>query len=184
MQVPRPWLCQGDVFRSVPIVYPRQVDDQIKFESRSGAALLLTENCQLDKIGPGEGQPAIRRLVFAPIWPLTALATSMQRLLREHQVNPPEGVYLDDIGVGQETTALLGEAYQLPASYFSVSIQDFHGTPGLEPHAVRLVANRNADRLCSMTTAERLLLHDKMTVFWTRMRAEGSTLFDPGVGIS
>jgi hypothetical protein len=177
LQNAQPWLAQGDVFALLPCTVPR-VDHagQVQFLRREVSAVLLTEGCQLDKPEPGKPlAPRIRRLQFAPLRPIEDLRAETQLLLRQHQINPPEAVYLDEVD-GEEVVAFLGEAFWLPAGYFFLELQDFSGCEGIGGDTMRVVARRNASRLCGMSEAERLLLHDKMTVFWTSLRAEGAEL--------
>ena len=142
------------------------------------AAILLTEGCQLDKRDIVNGAPVhrITRLTFAPLRPIDDFEPHDQELLRAlHTIDPPEGIYLDDVE-GEECAAMLGEAFWLPAAYFSPQIADFSGTPDIGLDPMRLVAGTNDDRVCGMSLAERILMQDKMHVFWTATKRKDSSL--------
>jgi hypothetical protein len=122
----------------------------------------------------------VQRFQFAPIRAAQDFDPGARDLVSQLQISPPEAIYVDDVQ-GQEGVVLLGEAYPLPAEYFKPELQDFSHhemvSDGTDP--VRLVATADHDRVCTMLEAERLLLHDKLPVYWTYRQAEGPTLFDP-----
>jgi hypothetical protein len=166
----KPWLCQGDLFENVPRVLVRQLfSGDIDSVVDPGAALLLSEGCQIDK-RKGNGQPNIPRLVFAPVNLLSAsgLDGNIVSRLRNYEIAPPGAVYIPDVGDGNEGVALLSEAYPIPAPYFSLASENFALHPEsdpADPHHV--VARSNAARLSTMDDAELRVMHDKMTTFWT-----------------
>jgi hypothetical protein len=153
-------------------------DGAVSFRQVYTAALLLTENCQLDKRDMVDGTAVhrISRLSFAPLHSINDVNENVQSLLRDtFSIDPPEGVYLDDVD-GQECFAMLGEAFWLPAPFFSPRLEDFSKEPDVGSDPLRLVATRNDVRVCGMCVSERILLNDKMHVFWTATKRRGSEL--------
>jgi hypothetical protein len=174
-----PWLSQGDVFNNVPVIFSRlDVAGRVHFAEEVGPAMLLTEGCALDRRQEGNSS-IVRRLQFAPLRAVDSFSPRARELLHQLQINPPEAIYLDDVA-GQDAVVLLGDAYPIPAAYLRPELRDFSGHQEIAEgtDAMRLVATTDPERICTMGETERLLLHDKMTVYWTYRRAEGPTLFD------
>jgi len=140
----------------------------VEFVLDRGAALLLTDDCQLDKRTSRAAKPKVSRLQFAPLRDLAAmkLEDDTIRRLRAGEINPPEAMYID-LGDGQECVALLGEAYTIPASYFALECQDFtgHFEADIED-PVHVVPRRADTRDLTMEPHELLLMQQKMALFW------------------
>jgi len=170
MEPCRPWLCQGDVFERIPIVTTRLNGNEITFIQEQGTALLLTEGCQLDK-RLRNGQPKATRYQFAPLHAIEGcdLGPDIIGRLERQEVNPPELVYVDDIGDGEAAFGMLSEAFMIPSAFFAPDSQNFTGVPGADPaDPHHMVATRNGDRLASMSERERHLLQSKMALYWTK----------------
>ena len=107
-----PWLCQGDIFEQVPIItFGRNEAGTYNFKSDFGAALLLTENCQLDKPHQAGEQLRISFFQFAPIVPFKTsnISASIRGQLRSQRHTNPTGlVHIADVGDGTEGVADLG----------------------------------------------------------------------------
>src|SRR5206468_3632953 len=90
----QPWLQQGDVFEHVPWFRPTLTDDGTPTSLReSGAALLITESCQLDKrTNSGKIRPGLR-LQFLPLGDVSELNHDSQTRLLGREDNPPEAIY-------------------------------------------------------------------------------------------
>ena len=77
-----PWLCQGDLFRDVPIVdCTLQGRATIRPRISNGPALLLTHDCAMDK-RTKSGLPRVERLQFAPLKVVSAEQGSRGRTIR------------------------------------------------------------------------------------------------------
>ena len=166
----RPWLCQGDLFESVATIVVRQdFSEAVEPLVDEGAALLLSEGCQLDK-RRSNGKPHIPRLVFSPINSLVSamLGPDIEGRLRRGEVAPPGVVYIDNVGDGTEGVALLSEAYPIPAPYFALVSEDFSAHDEADPKdPFHMVAQRHNERRFTMTDDEVYLLHSKIAAFWT-----------------
>jgi hypothetical protein len=167
----KPWLRQGDVFEEMPLVTVRFAAERLDFVPGIGAAVLLTEGCVLDK-GRTSRSGAYRptRLQFAPLYPAAkaaALGDDRLRRLRARELKPPEFIYVDDVGDGQECFALLGEAFPVLSAFFDIELRDYTNDPESDPddpfHACPKV---NDTRTCSMSADDRLLLQRKMAFYW------------------
>jgi hypothetical protein len=165
-----PWLCQGDVFSEVPrLVVCCNERGAVQWSNTPGAALLLTDNCILDKRTSKAQKPKAKRLHFAPIRLLADASLEQDQIdkARRRELNPPEPVYLDlrayDMG---ECVALIGETYPVPVDHFG----GLTGTsdPNDSGDSFRsAIANPDRDsRICTMEQAEIDDLLAKMAFFW------------------
>ena len=175
MEDPKPWIRQGDIFRRVWRVV-RTVDDGIiKNTTSQESALLVSHGCDLDK-KDASGHPAIVQLIFAPI----SLATNFPKLdagllrkLKDGAISPPSLVYIPVEDGQAETVANLGQTFFVPAEYFEPRLQDFTGRPDLEDDTTtRLVLGRTVERTGTLSESEVAILHNKITVFFTRTQLE------------
>lgn len=154
-----PWLCQGDVFESVPL----------PGAGAWGPAVLLTHDCNLDKAS-GKGDVAIARIQFAPLID-TASNPSLRGQLRKGSLNPPEAVLVGKLPAGWEGFLLLGEMFTLPADHFEPELVTFPpGPENPEPDFPHLRCTREGNRLARMEEVAIRLLHEKMVLFWTRQQ--------------
>lgn len=179
MEPNRPWLCQGDLFAEVPICEV-SLDSLVGVRYRTrgnGTALLITDDCQLDKRTSKAQKPKVSRLQFVPVRDLVEqqLGHDLERRLRAGEVQPPEVVYLP-LSDGLEGVALLGEAYHIPASYFSLEVVDFSGQAGADPEdPFHVCPTRHDSRALTLSNDERRLLQEKMAWYWTHMKLPPST---------
>ena len=166
-----PWLRQGDVFEDVPWVGTNlRADREVGVHVGHGSALLITENCQMDK-RTRSGRSKLARLQFCPLRGLNEpnldVNDDTKRRLRAGEISPPEGVFVGDVD-GDETFVLLGEAYTLPAEYFSIRVEAFEGHPAADPEdPFHIVAAVNGERIGTLDRRSVEVMHAKMSVFWT-----------------
>lgn len=171
MRAALPWLTQGDVFRSVPILLPELGQDgRVAWEQAAGPALLLTHGCVLDKAS-NAGVLKISRIFFLPILSIDTLDRNAKSLLRKRQLTPPEAIHLGNLGELAESFATLSEAYYLPAAFFVPRLSVFEGHPDAEPGERHLEATTADTRIGRVEESEGDLLLDKMNAFWTRREA-------------
>jgi hypothetical protein len=86
-------------------------------------------------------------------------------------------VYLATVhasGDAEEGVALLSEAFTLPAEYFDLGVVDCSDAEDWieDGDPFRAFAGQHGERTVTMTADELQLMHQKMQVFWTGMRAE------------
>jgi hypothetical protein len=171
-----PWLRQGDVFEDVPFFVPAHAGDALIIPvGDGGAAVLITENCQLDKrTNSGRPRPG-QRLQFLPLRDIAALGDDRMRRLIERADNPPEAIYV----LPYEDThlvGLLGEAYSIPATWFGARSEDFTGHVEADPDdPFHLVVEERHYRVGTMEPADIELMYRKMSLYWTgdeRVQAE------------
>lgn len=163
-----PWLCQGDIFASVPILESDLNDETIDVRVESGPAMLLTHGCALDK-KTRAGVLKLERMHFLPLRSTQLLDQGRQDMLRSKpsEIAPSEAFYLGHVGV-TESHVLLSEPYYLPAAYFQPSLYELALEDG-EAES-RMKANHGDTRIGRLTAAHLQLLLDKMNVYWTRRR--------------
>lgn len=90
-------------------------------------------------------------------------------MLRRRKVQPFEAFYVGDVADLGECYCVLSEMYSLPASYFQPALQAFEGHPGVpDDSETYLVAQNNDSRIGRLSDADRALLLDKISGFWTR----------------
>jgi len=168
----RGWLCQGDLFADVPILQIQPTLLEPKPVIKRGLSVLVTYDCQLDK-RTSRNAPKITWMQFAPVRPMADLAAADERVkrdLRNGKLNFPEAVFIEESFIGEECVMLLSELYSLPSSYFGIDIRETDGEFEAGEDRFRAFANQNAERVCTMTEAERTLLRAKMIVFWTGLQ--------------
>ena len=164
------WLSQGDVFGSVPVPTHRLVNGRVMHGTKDAPALLLTDDCILDK--RSDANPAIKRLNLSPIWPMEDQKYSARKTaaLRSGLVNPPDPIYVNLAGyvaTGEpvEGVAMLSETFAVPESYFGITaITDASDVVDSYRHAIS--RTRTDTRMCTMDQAEKRLLREKLALFW------------------
>lgn len=165
----KPWLCQGDIWESVPILVP-DVDTTGELRAtcdQEGTVVLATHGCVLDK-ATRSGQSTIERLQFLPLLALATQDRNRQALLRREEVNPAEAIFVGDVpGIG-EAYCLLSEIYWLPARWFDPELVSFDGHPDAEEGTKYLTARSGGTRLGRLEDERVSILHQKMRAFWTR----------------
>ena len=169
----RPWLCQGDIWESVPIVLPA-INASGALEvtcDQAGPALLATHGCDLDK-ATGSGRSKIERLQFMPLLALSQQDRNRQALLRREQINPPEAMFVGSVPSIGDAFCLLSEMYWLPARWFDPELISYDDHPDAEEGSRYLTARHNGDRLGRLEDERVHLLHQKMRAFWTRLIQE------------
>lgn len=164
MEACKPWLCQGDVFASIPLAVT-SLDDggSLLAVVDQGPALLLTHDCQLDKRG-------LSRVVFAPLSSPDDAGVTGSNLgqLRKGWLTPPEAIYLPDAGNGEEAIALLGQAFTIPTEYFDLALEDFSDHLEHDPEQPWHARARRFDtRAATMSPDETQLMRWKMAAYWT-----------------
>jgi hypothetical protein len=167
-----PWLSQGDIFESVPLIFADGVTEagEIRVEQRPVPALLITHGCVLDK-ATNSGVPAIKRLSFLPLTAVEAQDRGRQAALRKGGTAPYEVLYLGDCGPAGESFVVLSEVTYLPAAYFDPYLDPWtgHERAGVEDRYLTL--GRNSARFGRVDDNVLNLLLDKMNLFWTRREA-------------
>jgi hypothetical protein len=165
-----PWLCQGDIFRDIPVLIPRILADAmvVAVAVELGPAILVTHNCAMDK-QTRSGQPRVERLNFLPLLSLDATDPNRRALLRRRSLEPYEALYVGPVAEFGETYCVLSEMYPLPARYFRPSIRSFEGHPSAGSDEQQyLVPTVNDTRIGRIDDSVLRLLHDKLNAHWTR----------------
>jgi hypothetical protein len=89
-----PWLGQGDIFSSVPVLdVTLSSSGAVQAEVAEGPAVLLSHDCDMDKPDRTTGQPRISRMQFARLRSVDATSPTFQTTLRasKNSVGPFEG---------------------------------------------------------------------------------------------
>lgn len=176
-----PWLRQGDVFRSIPWVLSRLVGAEVEaYVAQDGGALLVTENCQMDKRIKSESGFVTRldRLQFAPLRLVEDIPNpDIRRRIRQLNPNPPDPVFVGDVLPDQgDWYASLSEIYDLPAAFFGAVLRNHTGDVDLEDDDPwRLVAAQHDTRAGTLPADRLHSMRQKMVIFWTK--------HDPGTTI-
>lgn len=168
VQPPQDWLCQGDVFRSVPLIIPALNQGTVVASVNNGPALVLTHGCAMDK-PTRDGRPRIEFLTVAPLLSLAVQDNNRQTLLRKQAAErqPYEVLYLGEVADFGEAYVSLSETALIPASLFQPVLQAIT-LPGEAEPSNCLVPTVNGDRVATLTASHLELLLDKMMTFWTR----------------
>jgi len=165
-----PWLCQGDVFSSIPVLVPSVLANAsvVAVAVEFGPAVLVTHGCAMDK-PTRAGLPRVERLNFIPLLSLTAADANRQALLKRGQLEPFEALYVGDVPDLGEAYCVLSEMYPLPAAYLRPTIRSFEDHPlaGIDQQQY-LVATMNDTRIGRLPETVLELLHDKLNAYWTR----------------
>jgi len=152
------------VFESVPYVHlapPRRlVNEEV-------SALLVSENCQIDKrTARGLPRPN-QRLLFLPVRALESFDGSYRSKMLRGEVQPPEAVYLGE-HEGQKLAAKLGEVFSLPAAIFSPASVDFSSHPEAdEVDPFHMTVHVRWTRLMTMEPDALTTMHRKIWLFLT-----------------
>lgn len=161
------WLCQGDIFANAPVLdYPNMSDGRLIPQLRNGPAMLVTHDCDLDKLSGGK--PKIERMAFVRLRNVEELPANRADLIRRSngKLQPYEAQYLGRIpGVG-ESYVLVSDPYFVPVSYFGTAIVQY---PGPEPNQ-HLTATANDSRRFRLSNADLTLFRTKWTINWTRLQ--------------
>ena len=162
-----PWLCQGDLFSSAPVLYYPDLSQDLLAQLRKGPAMLITHDCALDKMN-NRGEAAIERLSFVRIRDLTATPDHRQQLLRTNaaELQPFEAHYLGEVAGFGESYVLLSDPYYLPAGYFGVETRAFTGLPDGEK---RLAITNHDTRFGRLGDQSLELFRKKWNAYWTRV---------------
>jgi hypothetical protein len=170
-----PWLCQGDIFRDVPVIDVTLADpSRVEVISRSGPAVLLTHDCAMDKPNR-RGEPRVERLQFARLRSIDALPPDKQGSLRGSATSsgPFDVLYVGEISDLGESFILLSDPYYLPAAYFALRFDDYTGHPDAGAGSATYAAPGAHDtRLGRLDQAQMDLLRVKMLAFWARVQQE------------
>jgi hypothetical protein len=167
-----PWLGQGDIFASAPIVDVTLTDTgHVQSTVIEGPAVLLTHDCDMDKPDNATGQPRIERMQFAKLRAVDALPASYQRTLRTNRNNPGpfEALYLGDIANLGECCVLLSDPYYIPSTYFIPTFGDYSDHPEGAEGARYTTIQLHDSRLGRLDETQLILLRRKMAAFWTRL---------------
>jgi hypothetical protein len=167
-----PWLCQGDIFASVPIIDITLTDaGAVHAAVVEGPAVLLTHDCDMDKPDSSTGQPRIQRMQFARLRAVDATPAHYQRNLRTNRnnVGPFEALYLGEIADFGESCILLSDPYYIPSDYFLPTFEDFGGHADAAEGDRYIAAQLHDSRVGRLDEAQLILLRRKMAAFWTRM---------------
>ena len=164
---PLPWLSQGDIFLSVPIVHLRLSGTGLASDLQSGPGMLVSNDCALDK-KTRSGQATIKKLSFLPLRSAAALPADRAALLRRDEIQPYEALYLGRVPSAGEAYVMVSEVYTLPAEYFGVNISEFNDVPDAQSVGSYLVATREFERMGRLGTDRLELLKTKWNAHWTR----------------
>jgi hypothetical protein len=161
------WLSQGDVFEQLPIFRCVVAGNGIDIERTRdiGAAILLTEGCQLDK--KSQGISTVETLSFAPIYALDESNIpdiDHQKMLRSGQKKLYGVTYVSNTSDGGEGVAFFRDTYGLPASYFDIQLKQFEDDGKSE---LRAVAVSNDRRSGTLDADERDFMKWKLAAFWS-----------------
>lgn len=165
----KPWLSQGDIFSSVPIVRAG-VEGGIAVQGlQRGPALLISNDCAIDKKS-GPGRSTLEYLSFLPIQDVAALNRGRAAALRGQgaDLQPYNALYLgelSEIGVGY---ADLAQPFTLPALLLRTELRDFTDAETGEGGDRRIVATMHDTRVGTLSAASRIVLWRKWAIQWTR----------------
>lgn len=167
-----PWLSQGDIFGSLPIVSVRlDSANSPTAEMAPGPAVLVSHDCALDKPDKATGLPRVERVQLARLRTLKTLTLDKQNSLRAGRLGPYEALYLNEPSPLGESFLLLDDVYSLPASYLALKLRAHPSHPESEsPEALYTTPTVNDSRIGRLDEAQLDLLHKKMIAFWTRQR--------------
>ena len=171
MQENLPWLTQGDIFASAPVVDVKlDGSNKARADLVSGPAILLTHGCAMDK-PDRHGQPRVERLQFARLRSLNALPIDRQGNLRgtRDRLQPFEALYVGEVPDLGETFILLSDPYYIPAAYFALTFVDYSTDPRAEPNAKYITPQANDSRVGLLDQSQIELLLKKMIAFWARI---------------
>lgn len=161
------WLCQGDIFANAPVLdFPDLSDGRLLPQMRNGPAMLVTHDCDLDKMKAGK--PKIERLAFVRLRNVEELPADRIELIRGsgEKTQPYEAMYLGQIpGIG-ESYVLVSDPYFVPVGYFKTSIVTY---PGPQPNQ-HLTVTENDSRRFRLSDADLALFRTKWIINWTRLQ--------------
>lgn len=172
-----PWLSQGDLFMSVPIVdVTMPLARTLSASFQRGPAMLVSQDCVLDKAS--RGRPTIERLAFIPVRRTDSLPSDRVAGLRAMDAKPrPECLqpfaaqYLGEIEQLGDTYVLMSDVFSLPVEYFDVALTNFgldaEGTP-----QVHLSVPGTFDRSMRLGPDDLDLFQHKYSIFWTRLELD------------
>lgn len=165
-----PWLCQGDLFTTAPVLYYPNLSQDFVAQLRRGPAMLVNHDCALDKMNR-RGEATIERLSFLKIHDLSAAPDHRQNLLRTNasQLKPFDAHYLGYVADLGESYVVLSGPYHLPADYFGVEARSF---PNLEEGEKRLAITRHDTRIGRLSDESLSLFRMKWNAYWTRAVGE------------
>lgn len=161
-----PWLCQGDLFRSAPVLYYPDLSHDFLAQLRMGPAMLVTHDCALDKMN-SKGVATIERMTFVRIRKLATAPEHRQQLMKTKatELTPLEAQYLGHLeGLG-ESYVSLSDPYYLPAAYFEGETKGF---PGLDHDDKRLSIAKHDTRFARLGDEALALFRNKWNGYWTR----------------
>ncbi|GAA3247750.1 hypothetical protein GCM10017691_57280 [Pseudonocardia petroleophila] len=168
-----PWLCQGDIFRDVPVVdVALQGRGTVRPRVSNGPAILLTHGCVLDK-RTNSGKSRVERLQFAPLKAMTLLNADKARnlVLKARELAPSEVMYLGEIGEFGAAFFSFTDPYWLPAQYFELTFQLFPEHLEADETGEFVCPTINDTRMGRIESDELILLSAKLVAFWTRQKA-------------
>ncbi len=167
-----PWLSQGDIFSSAPIL-DVVIDSGVATAAMPmGPAVLLTHDCAMDK-AKRDGRPRAEFLQFAALRSLAdALSTEQAGNLRRARdgVAPFDFLYIGPVGQLGESFLLLSDPYYLPMTYFDVMCREYEGQVAVDGSSeLRAAAGQHDTRIGRLSADRVELLRRKMIAFWTRL---------------
>lgn len=161
-----PWLNQGDIFESVPIVRGGAMSQQAMLR---GPAMLVSHGCVVDKRTRG-GQSKCEYLTFVPLLSLEAKAAEDVNAARELRrmgvarlATPYTVQYVGDIPKIGEAYASLVEPFTLPAVLFQPELVVADPT---DPDDRRLTITFNDSRVARLSGQDQKVLHTKWAACW------------------
>lgn len=169
MEQHRPWLAQGDIFRSAPVLDVALDGESLTVRLPLGPALLLTHGCAMDKARP-DGSPKADFLQFAAVRSMSSLPADRAGNVRRTRdsVAPYDVMWLGEIPPFGEAYMVLSDPYFIPVGYFDLTCLQHEEAVDDGPNLPRATPRRNESRLGRLEADRLFLLQQKMTVFWTR----------------
>ncbi len=166
---PEPWLCQGDLFRTAPVVITTVTGERPEDANAKIAhvpALLATFDCALDKTNK-RSEMLATEMTFLPLRQLAVLEGNKQAIIRRNTITPYDFFYVGDLPDLGESYVSLNNPSTFTVGYFAAELRVFDGDP--EAH---LVATRHDERLGTLGAQQLVLFKDKWNAHWTRRLPE------------
>lgn len=166
----RPWLSQGDIFNSAPMIEIQlTLAGELTSRLFTGPAVLFDHGCVLDK-ATRRGVSTIKRLSFIPLISLDAIPKEQAQVLRAHPESstPYSSMYVGEVPEVGESLLRVSDLFSIPSEYFGVEIQSFNYDAEEHKHAV--ITSRDT-RVCTLDDVRIALLQLKWIAHWTRLAA-------------
>lgn len=167
----RPWLSQGDIFASVPVLDISLTLGSPVARLPVGPAILITHDCALDKKS-NKGVSRLEDVTFLRLQNVAELPPERQGNLRGSagRFQPYEAMYLGRVSDLGECYVMLTAPYTLPAQIFRPELREYdEGSSAGEP-GVYLTPTDFDSRVAKLSADGLDLLRKKWMIQWTRMQ--------------